>query len=290
MSFVTRIAPTPSGHLHRGNAYNFLLVWLVSRTHNGSIVLRIDDLDKGRYRPHFLESIFHDLQWMGIDWDKGPTSIDDAEEFSQHRRMDLYQKHLESLRSHPEIFGCSCTRKMIAQASTDGQYPGTCKGKEVSDGKVWRLWTKGEWGIVNNRKESLSSSVVLCNRQGIPSYMFACVIDDWLHDVDVIVRGNDLYQSSVTQSYLRSILGITREPFHIHHSLLVDKDGRKLSKSTSSLSLSALRDEGLTRVHLYRDFAKWRGWERVPTDIASLLDIFQNEDVFGAEFSVPKTG
>ena len=283
MSFVTRIAPTPSGYLHKGNAYNFLLVWLLARRHNGTIVLRIDDLDKGRYRPHFLESIFYDLQWMGIDWDKGPTSMENAQKYSQHLRIELYKEYLDLIRSHPDLFGCTCTRKMIAQASKDGQYPGTCRQREVADEKVWRLWTKGQWGIVNNQKEPLSSSVVLCNRQGVPSYMFACVIDDYLHDIDVIVRGDDLYQSSVTQSYLRRIVGIQKEPYHIHHSLLIGEDGRKLSKSTSSISLSALREEGMTKKTLYQGFAKWRGWQSVPTDTESLMDIFQHEDVLGTK-------
>ena len=282
MSFVTRIAPTPSGYLHRGNAYNFLLVWLLARTHNGTIVLRIDDLDKGRFRAHFLESIFYDLHWMGIDWDKGPTSIEDAQAFSQHRRLALYQQYLETVRSHPELFGCTCTRKMIAQASKDGQYPGTCRQMEAESGKVWRLWTAGKWGRVNNQKEPLSSSVVLCNRQGIPSYMFACVVDDWNHGVDVIVRGEDLYPASVTQSYLRQVMGIPKEPYHIHHSLLFDEAGRKLSKSTSSTSLSALREEGMTKQLLYQEFANWRGWKSTPTDTASLFDIFQQEDVLGS--------
>ena len=282
MSFVTRIAPTPSGHLHRGNAYNFLLVWLLARTHDGTIVLRIDDLDKGRFRAHFLESIFYDLHWMGIDWDKGPTSIDDAQAFSQHRRMALYQEHLDAIRSNPDLFGCTCTRKMIAQASKDGRYPGTCRNMVAEAGKVWRLWTAGKFGAVNNQKESLSNSVVLCNRQGTPSYMFACVVDDWKHDVDVIVRGEDLYPASVTQSYLRKVMGIPKEPYHIHHPLLLDETGRKLSKSTKSVSLSALREEGMTKLLLFQEFAKWRGWKSIPIDTSSLLEIFQQEDILGA--------
>ena len=282
MKFVTRIAPTPSGYLHKGNAYNFLLVWLLSRVHNGSIVLRIDDLDKGRYRPRFLESIFFDLDWMGIDWDVGPTSMADAHRFGQYSRMELYEEALERVRSHRQLFGCTCTRKMIARASTDGHYPGTCRNQKVSVDKVWRLWTKEEWGFVNRKKEALSSSsVILRNRQGVPSYMFACVLDDWTHDVDVIVRGEDLYEASVTQSYLRRILDIPKEPYHIHHALLLDEEGRKLSKSTSSISLSALREQGMTIRELYLGFATWRGWKSVPTNTASLMDIFQNEDLLG---------
>ena len=282
MSFVTRIAPTPSGYLHKGNAYNFLLVWLLARAHNGTIVLRIDDLDKGRYRPRFLESIFFDLAWMGIDWDIGPSSMEDAQKFGQYSRMDRYKDFLDKVRGHSQIFGCTCTRKMIARASPDGQYPGTCRGQKLEEGKVWRLWTKGAWGTVNEQKKQLSSSsVVLCNRQGIPSYMFACVIDDLMHEVDVIVRGADLYDASVTQSHLRRILGIQREPVHIHHPLLLDEKGNKLSKSTGSVSLSALREQGMTKTSLYQGFARWRGWKTNPTDPKSLLDIFRLEDALG---------
>ena len=287
MSFVTRIAPTPSGYLHRGNAYNFLLVWLLARTHSGKIVLRIDDLDKGRYRPRFLESIFFDLDWMGIDWDVGPSSMKDAHTFGQYGRMESYKDSLAQVRSNPLIFGCTCTRKIIRRASPNGQYPGTCRHREVSEDNIWRIWTKGEWAVLNSEKKFLeNSSVVLRNRKGIPSYMFACVVDDWIHEVDVIVRGEDLYEASVTQSYLRRILGIQKEPIHIHHPLLLDENGRKLSKSTKSVSLSALREDGMTKSLLYQGFAQWRGWKSIPTDTSSLLDIFQHEDALGVSFSV----
>ena len=114
--------------------------------------------------------------------------------------------------------------------------------------------------------------------------MFACVVDDFLYDVDVVVRGEDLYQSSVIQSYLRRLLGISKEPSHIHHPLILDKKGKKLSKSTASVSLSALREGGMDKALLYSGFAQWRGWKSIPSDVRSLLDIFRHEDPLGIHF------
>ena len=279
MSFVTRIAPTPSGYLHRGNAYNFLLTWLLARAHGGKIVLRIDDLDKGRTRSHYIESIFLDLAWMGIDWDFGPTSLLDVEAFSQYQRMQLYKDTLDSISSHVDVFGCTCTRKIVAQTSKDGQYPGTCRENTACDGKIWRLWTKNQQGCINGEYMKIdSSAVVLRNRLGLPSYMFACVVDDTHYDVDLIVRGSDLYASSIEQSYVREVLSIQKKPQHIHHSLILDKHGKKLSKSTKSLPLSALRADGMSIHQIYSDFAQWRGWKHKPQDMDSLLDLFQRED------------
>ena len=97
--FKTRIAPTPSGLLHEGNGTSFILTYALARAHQGQVVLRIDDLDAERMRLEYLDDIFRTLDWLGIDWDEGPSSVADFQlNWSQHHRLDLYQNILEKLR------------------------------------------------------------------------------------------------------------------------------------------------------------------------------------------------
>ena len=92
MKSRTRIAPTPSGYLHPGNAWSFLLTWLLARRDGGSIHLRIDDMDTARFRPEYIEDIFASLEWLGLDWDTGPRSLTEIQStHSQHLRLERYR-------------------------------------------------------------------------------------------------------------------------------------------------------------------------------------------------------
>ena len=105
---VSRIAPTPSGYLHAGNAYNFILTYLLTRSLGGVLHLRIDDYDLGRYRREFVQNIFDVLEFLGLCYDKGAKSIDDFEQnFSFKTRAKRYENALEKLN---EIYNCECTR------------------------------------------------------------------------------------------------------------------------------------------------------------------------------------
>ena len=124
----SRIAPTPSGFLHAGNAMNFILTWAITRASGGRLLLRIDDLDKGRYRREYVEDIFAGLEWLGLDYDEGPRSVQELEErWSQHHRLNRYQLLLDQLRADKRLFACICSRKEIRERSKDGRFPGTCR-------------------------------------------------------------------------------------------------------------------------------------------------------------------
>ena len=279
MSIITRIAPTPSGYLHLGNAYNFLLVWLLARTRGGKIRLRIDDLDSGRVRQRFLDAIFYDLEWLGIDWDDGPTTVDQVPLFAQHSRMEEYMAALGHFREHRDVFGCVCTRKMIRMTGSS-VYQGTCVGKPLAENTIWRLHMKGDV-LYNGERHSLQEEyVMLRSSLGIPTYQLACVVDDYLHGVNLIVRGQDLFSSSLIQTYLREALEISSHPYHFHHDLLLDESGQKLSKSTGSLPISAIREQDKDVVSVYHSFANWRGWNRKPNSIEELCTGFREEDAW----------
>ena len=125
----SRIAPTPSGFLHKGNAFSFLLTWILVRKTSGTLTLRIDDIDKNRKRPEYLQDIFETLHFLGIDWDKGAKNPTDFEaNYSQHHFLEIYQKKIEILKSKNAIFECACSRSEIQNRNLKNKniYDGFC--------------------------------------------------------------------------------------------------------------------------------------------------------------------
>ncbi|MEL7147328.1 MAG: glutamate--tRNA ligase family protein [Bacteroidota bacterium] len=137
----TRLAPTPSGLLHPGNGLSFIITWAIARSQGGKIVLRIDDLDKERYRPNYVADIFRTLEWLGIDYDEGPTSVADFEQnWSQHQRLDHYHQALIQLKEADHLFPCQWSRKQIQALSTDGRYPYHQRPQDLSFNDPQTAW------------------------------------------------------------------------------------------------------------------------------------------------------
>jgi glutamyl-tRNA synthetase len=251
---LTRFAPTPSGYLHVGNAFSFIITWLLARLQGGRILLRIDDLDNERFRPEYLEDIFYSLDWLGLDYDLGPSGVADFHaEWSQHRRIDLYRQLLAKL--SPHLFACNCSRRTWQEASTDGLYPGTCIAKKLpleTDNAVCRLLTPDnqliifhEAGKVEPVQASPSKWMrhpVLRRKNGLPAYQVASVADDCHFGINLVVRGADLFASTVAQCYIAACIGEERFQHinFLHHPLLKDAHGEKLSKSAGSLALKTI--------------------------------------------------
>src|SRR5687768_9291602 len=119
----TRIAPTPSGYLHLGNALSMLVTAEFAKRYGCSILLRIDDIDQQRIRKEYIEDIFDTLKFLGIKWEEGPQTYEDyTNNFSQIKRLDIYNSALEQLKNSGRVFACTCSRSDLR----DGIYPGTC--------------------------------------------------------------------------------------------------------------------------------------------------------------------
>jgi len=239
--FHTRIAPTPSGYLHLGNAFNFVLTWRLAREAGGSVRLRIDDADQEKVHAPFVEDIFRSLEWLGVDWDIGPTSPDDfAANWSQRLRYDRYHSVIDDLRTAGELFACTCTRKEIRDASPDLTYPGTCLGKGLpldAPETAWRL----------RAPNAAVPFPIIKQKNAAPAYMLVSVVDDVDHGITHIVRGADLEPSTRTQRSVArlvpELVGFGRVQVH-HHHLLLDDEGQKLSKSAGSTTLQSMRERG----------------------------------------------
>ena len=230
---VSRIAPTPSGYLHAGNAYNFILTYLLTRSLGGVLHLRIDDYDLGRYRREFVQNIFDVLEFLGLDYDKGATSVSDFERnFSFKTRAKRYENALEKL---GEIYICECTRA-TKDAYENGIYTKICKEKKlnfIKDKTAIRL-SVDENDELGKFVAAQMGDFVIYKKDFTPAYNFASVIDDEDMGVNLVVRGEDLLPCTLAQRYLAKRLnfGFLNAKF-IHHKLLLD-GAKKLSKSSKS--------------------------------------------------------
>ncbi len=281
MTVRSRLAPTPSGKLHVGNACAFVLTWVLTRQANGHLHLRIDDLDAARSRPAYVEDIFRTLDWLGLDYDAGPQSPDDFyRHHSQQHRRDAYADTLAQLR--PYLFACTCSRRQVQAQSSDGTYPGTCRARSLSlaqPGVAWRFRTDARPVVLDDAWQGTlhwplaadTRDPVVRRRDGLPAYHIASLTDDRDLDINLVVRGADLLASTALQIRLAEHLGWTA-PTRIrwlHHPLLTDAHGQKLSKSQGAPDL---RQALTTPTPVYQQVARWLNAPD-PTAIRTLADL-----------------
>jgi glutamyl-tRNA synthetase len=252
-----RLAPSPTGAQHLGNARTYLLAYWSARKDGDALVLRIEDVDSPRVKPWATEQAIDDLAWLGIDWDEGP--------FIQTERTDLYRNALDRMIAANLVFPCTCSRKDIQAAGSaphfehEGPvYPGTCAG-----------WTSGEpipesgtfcWrfragdqaiefdDLVLGRQTCVPSQALgafpITQKSGEPSYQLAVVVDDGAMDVTEVVRGNDLVASTFRQIELYRALQL-EPPRYAHVPLVCGSDGRRLAKRHGDTRLSQYRERGI---------------------------------------------
>lgn len=265
-----RLAPTPSGYLHRGNAVNFALNALLARETDGRLLLRIDDLDRARFREAYLEDIFRTIAWLGIEVTDGPRNPEEFHaSWSQEYRLPEYAAALEKLRSHPLVFACPCSRRELAGGA---HMHGCLKGEVTLDrtGVAWRLNVRSMDPISIPDRTGRSFRVnlheampdfTLRKKDERPSYQLACTVDDLRFGITDVGRGRDLLASTAAQAVLSDLLGYPslwdRIRF-VHHPLVADETGAKLSKSAGAAGISALR-ERVTPESLFSLAADWLG-------------------------------
>jgi len=246
----TRIAPTPSGYLHAGNAVGFLITARLASERKATLRLRIDDLDVERARPAYIEDIFASLEWLGIQWDEGPTGpADHAARWSQELRVPRYTGLLTLLAAQDHLYACTCSRRGIVAC--------TCRDQSNAldaPGVSWRLRVpepcpveiKTLNGSASVDLAALLHDPVLRQRNGRPAYQIASLADDVDHGTTLIVRGSDLLPSTACQLHLAGLLGLSSfaQVRFLHHPLITDVSGNKLSKSEGAASLKAMREAG----------------------------------------------
>jgi glutamyl-tRNA synthetase len=270
----TRIAPTPSGFLHLGNAYSFLLSKALAEKHGAKILLRIDDLDRERYRQEYVQDIFDTLDFLEIQIHQGPSSVAEFEsQWTQQERMPLYQEALDQLQQSRLLFSCTCTKSQILQIDPRGIYLGQCLDRRMPLDKndaAWRINTLDAdfldyLAYPNTQKSALipeeASCYVIRKKDKNPAYQLSSLVDDLHFGVDLIVRGQDLFPSTLAQLDLARILEkkeFAKTTFY-HHPLLKGPDQSKLSKSAGAFSIRELRREGKSLADVFHLLGKSLG-------------------------------
>lgn len=279
--FTTRFAPAPTGHLHLGHAVNAVWVWGMARAFGGQVRLRIEDHDRGRCRPEYETALLDDLDWLGLVPD-GATTADfrrGAHRQRQSDNTDRYAARLDDLESAGLAYACACARSDV-----DLRHPGTCRARAIApDATPARRVVMGpgapetfddlRCGPQIQDPDLQCGDVLARDRHGNWTYQFAVAVDDLEQNVDLIVRGEDLLESTGRQLRLGRLLGRATPPLYLHHPLVRHADGRKLSKSAHDTSLRALRASGRTSEDILGLAAHLGGLQPEPTPLrASALD------------------
>jgi glutamyl-tRNA synthetase len=291
---VGRLAPSPTGAQHVGNARTYLIAWLSARSRGGKVLLRIEDIDSPRVKPGAAEQALEDLQWLGLDWDGEPLV--------QSNRLALYQVSLKRLRELELVYPCTCTRGDIEEAASaphsehEGPvYPRTCAGRRAADAAAlegrpfaWRfrlpsaasIFTDRFHGPVRVDLHELGGDFVVWKSTGTPAYQLGVVVDDAAQSVTEVVRGQDLIPSTPRQLLLYQALGLVAPEF-AHVPLVVGPDGRRLAKRHGNTRLATLRAAGVRPEALVGLLAWSCGWLARPEPIAAreLLSRFRLETV-----------
>jgi glutamyl/glutaminyl-tRNA synthetase len=259
-----RLAPSPTGFLHLGHARTFWIAQQRALAAKGTLILRDEDLDPERSRPHFRHAMMEDLRWLGLQWQEGPEVGGPFGPYTQSQRHSLYREAWLRLLTGGSLYPCHCSRKDLALAmqaphDDEGVYPGTCRpatmptgGIELSTGVNWRfrvrdgeavVFEDGHFGPQTFVAGEDFGDFLVWRRDDLPSYQLAVVVDDAAMQITEVVRGADLLKSTARQILLARALGFS-SPAWYHCVLLVDEQGQRLAKRHDSLSLRRLREQG----------------------------------------------
>ena len=274
MQLRTRFAPSPSGLLHVGNAYSALCCQQWAQANSAELLLRIEDIDHSRCRAPFIDNIYEDLHWLGLNW-PDPVRL-------QSEHLEDYQSAIIRLREMELIYPCFCTRKSIQQEIAQiasaphaggygNHYPGICRNISSEHQRqrmqhepfAWRLnvgkalngiteplfWSDGEG---QNHALEIDHDVVIGRKDITFSYHLSVVVDDAIQGISHIIRGEDLRSSTAIHTLLQHLLGVPK-PTYIHHPLVQTTAGERLAKRNGATTLASLRQIGVDAERL-KDF------------------------------------
>ena len=301
-----RFAPSPTGHLHVGNARTALFNWLLARHTGGTYILRVEDTDRDRSTAASEAAIKDDLRWLGLSWDEGIDAGGDVGPYRQTERLELYARHTVQLLQSGHAYHCFCTpesleaqRKAALAAGQPPKYAGTCR--RLSADEVARRLAGGEAAAVRLRVPAdrtvafddlvrgtvsfhtdVIGDPIIVRADGIPAYNYAVVIDDALMAITHVVRGEDHISNTPRQILVYEAFGWT-PPAFAHLSLVLGPDHAPLSKRHGATSVAEFRSKGYLPEAL-ANYLALLGWS--PGDAAELLPL----DQLAARFELAHVG
>jgi glutamyl-Q tRNA(Asp) synthetase len=277
---VFRFAPSPNGYLHLGHALSALINFEMARATGGRFLLRIEDIDTARCRPHYEDAIYEDLAWLGLTWEEPVRR--------QSAHLDDYRAALTQLDDlvYPSFETRGEIARLVAERDRHARWPRDPDGAPLypGDGRALsaaerrrrmaadepyalRLdmaaaiartgpLTWVETGCGDETRSVAASpqmwgDVVLARKETPTSYHLSVVIDDACQGVSHVVRGRDLFAATSVHRLLQALFALPAPIYH-HHRLILDADGKKLSKSTRATALRALREDGASAAGIRR--------------------------------------
>lgn len=306
-----RFAPSPSGRMHLGNLCCALLAWLSVRSQNGEMLLRIEDLDPDRCKRVYAEQLMDDLQWLGLNWDEGPGKDCGHGPYFQDDRRAIYEDVLTQLKNRGLIYPCFCTRAQLHAASAphagDGvfRYAGTCRDltkDEIEAKKLFRSpalrfhapgstveFTDLFLGPQHFDVQNMFGDFLVRRSDGIHAYQLAVSVDDAMMGITEVIRGSDLLTSTGCQIQLLRELG-AEPPQYGHIPLLVNPEGRRLSKRERDLDIGVLR-KCFTPQQLCGRLAHLLGMISNPEPLTAqeMISLYETADLSRPTITVPDT-
>lgn len=279
---ISRFAPSPTGYLHLGHLVNAVCTWGITRALGGKVILRLEDHDQGRCRPEYAAAILEDLEWLGLipDLSTIDTFREGTTPYRQSDNTTAYENALQRLTEAGLVYGCACSRKEIVTRTTqtDGElrYDNHCRdrGTEPAPPNGTRMLLPDEsvtfddaaLGTTTQTPQEQCGDLLLRDRHGNWTYQFAVTVDDLDQGINLVIRGEDLLDSTGRQILLAHALGRETPPVFAHHPLITDPDGKKLSKRDFAMSLRDHRAEGATAEQLLEKATKHAGidWAQSP--------------------------
>ncbi len=271
----TRLAPSPTGALHLGNARTFLINWALARRGGWEILLRIEDLDGPRVKPGADDAMLATLEWLGIDWDEGPVW--------QSGELEPYRAAMRDLAGRALVYPCELTRAQIEASASAPQQDGPAESRFprelrpavapqafADEGTNWRFvveegvvrFVDAVHGEVAHDPSVSIGDFVVWTKRGQPAYQLAVVVDDARQGVTHVVRGDDLLDSTARQLLLYGALGLRTPRSWMHLPLVVGEDGKRLAKRHGDTRLARYREMGVRAERVVGLLAFWSGVTR----------------------------
>lgn len=280
----TRFAPSPTGPLHLGHVAAMIHVWGLAQCTGATVDVRIEDHDRQRCRAEYIASVRTDLEWLGfVPARGGRWSLQSGQD-------ERYHAALDRLHGQGMIYACRCSRRDSEPAAggNERRYPGRCRELQLpyEPGTCLRVrlpdedvcFHDGRHGPQSQRPAAQCGDLVLRDRHGNWTYQFAVVVDDWLDEIDWIIRGDDLLASTGRQLLLARLLGRQQPLQFVHHPLIVGPDGAKLSKREGAAPVGELRRRGVLPAEVIGQAAHRCGL----LETARALTVEELSDIVGA--------
>ncbi|MCG2676700.1 glutamate--tRNA ligase [bacterium] len=254
MEVRVRFAPSPTGHLHIGGVRTALFNWLFTKHHKGKFILRIEDTDRKRSTKESIADILESMEWLGLEWDEGP--------YFQMERLDIYKKYGDKLLKEGKAYLCYCTPEELKERRRKGAYKYDGRCRNLTEEQKREYIRQGRKPALRLRSPSMGKTIlddlvrgkiefenkvlddfVLLKSDGVPTYNFACIIDDVLMKVSHVIRGEDHLSNTPRQVLVYQALGLDLPQF-AHLPMILGSDHTLLSKRHGAVAVSQYKEMG----------------------------------------------